>query len=39
MSSTFYDLATAEWAVSQALMKNKLKILMYSRVCLKSRLG
>ncbi|WP_122436512.1 RNase A-like domain-containing protein [Pseudomonas viridiflava] len=31
VSSTFYDLATAEWAVSQALMKNKLKILMYSK--------
>lgn len=31
VASTFYDLATAEWAVSQALQRNKLKILMYSK--------
>lgn len=31
VSSTFHDLATAEWAVSQALMKNTLKILMCSK--------
>jgi hypothetical protein len=30
-ASTFYDLAIAEWAVSQALQQNKLKILMYSK--------
>lgn len=32
VASTFYDLATAEWAVSQALQRNKLKILMYSKI-------
>jgi len=30
-SSTFHDLEAAEWAVGQALQKNKLKILIYSR--------
>lgn len=30
-SSTFYDLEAAEWAVSQALQKNKLKIFIYSK--------
>lgn len=32
IASTFHDLATAEWAVSQALQRNRLKILMYSKV-------
>ncbi|MDT3231733.1 RNase A-like domain-containing protein [Pseudomonas sp. rhizo25] len=31
VSSTFYNLDVAEWAVSQALQRNKLKILMYSK--------
>ncbi|WP_241188850.1 RNase A-like domain-containing protein [Pseudomonas orientalis] len=31
VSSTFYDLEMAEWAVSQALQRNKLKVLMYSK--------
>lgn len=31
VSSTFYDLETAEWAVSQALQRNRLKILMQSK--------
>ncbi|MEQ7921902.1 RNase A-like domain-containing protein [Xanthomonas sp. WHRI 1810A] len=30
-STTFYDLQAAEWAVSQALQKKRLKILIYSR--------
>ncbi|MEE4743516.1 RNase A-like domain-containing protein [Pseudomonas alliivorans] len=32
ISSTFYDLATAEWAVSQALQRNRLKILTHSKI-------
>jgi hypothetical protein len=31
VSSTFYSLEVAEWAVSRALQKNRLKILMYSK--------
>ncbi|MCI3943978.1 hypothetical protein K0038_00983 [Pseudomonas syringae] len=31
VASTFHDLAMAEWAVSQALHRNRLKILMYSK--------
>ncbi|MBP1126001.1 MULTISPECIES: RNase A-like domain-containing protein [Pseudomonas] len=31
ISSTFYDLETAEWAVSQVLQRNRLKILMQSK--------
>lgn len=31
LATTFYDLKTAEWAVSHALQRNKLKILMYSK--------
>jgi len=31
VASTFYDLETAEWAVSQALQRNRLKILMQSK--------
>lgn len=31
VSSTFYSLEMAEWAVSRALQKNRLKILMYSK--------
>lgn len=31
ISSTFYDLERAEMAVSQALQRNRLKILMYSK--------
>jgi hypothetical protein len=31
VASTFYDLETAEWAVSQALQRHRLKILMYSK--------
>ncbi|MGQ3823891.1 RNase A-like domain-containing protein [Pseudomonas alliivorans] len=31
VSSTFYDLEMAEWAVSQALRKNRLKILLQSK--------
>ncbi|MEQ7921898.1 RNase A-like domain-containing protein [Xanthomonas sp. WHRI 1810A] len=32
IASTFHDLATAEWAVSQALQRNRLKILMLSKL-------
>ncbi|MCF5708199.1 hypothetical protein GIV19_12980 [Pseudomonas syringae] len=32
VASTFYDLATAEWAVSQALQRNRLKILIHSKI-------
>ncbi|MFP3922447.1 RNase A-like domain-containing protein [Pseudomonas sp. W5-36] len=31
VSSTFYDLETAEWAVSQAIKGNRLRILMQSK--------
>ncbi|WP_423814819.1 RNase A-like domain-containing protein [Pseudomonas viridiflava] len=31
VSSTFYDLEMAEWAVSQALRRNRLKILLQSK--------
>jgi hypothetical protein len=30
-STTFYDLPAAEWAVSQALYKKRMKILIYSK--------
>lgn len=32
VSSTFYDLETAEWAVSQALQRNRLKIQVHSKI-------
>ncbi|MEX6663647.1 RNase A-like domain-containing protein [Pseudomonas sp. W2-17] len=31
VSSTFYDFETAEWVVSQAIKKNRLRILMQSK--------
>jgi hypothetical protein len=31
VSSTFYDLETAEWAVSQAIKRNRLRVLMQSK--------
>ncbi|MEN4750785.1 RNase A-like domain-containing protein [Pseudomonas sp. Ps21-P2] len=31
VSSTFYDLETAEWAVSQTIKRNRLRVLMQSK--------